>query len=409
MISPESEKIRSVRNRLKELCCSHGADYPGDGAGFSGKILEKETGLCFSDIDYSSALRSEWPAKQHLERLLRILANDRGVTEENRDLCLGLLDFWLNEDPVNPNWWHNEIGTPRLLGMAAASMYDSLSPERIMRVRGIMRRGSPRGNPKCAERAGANLIWGMVNTVYLAILEEDGEMIRFAAEKTASELIASDGIKDGIKPDMSFLQHKGINYTFGYGRSFVNELCRLLYILSGTDFMPEPDKIRLFEDFILEGCASFSLFGTADYQTVGREIARPGATSVSGFGKSLLLLCGLPEIGQREKIAAYGGEILSGTAPRGTSSAVRAFPDPNMITAHSDGCYMSAKCSDTVFRCSEAGNGENYLGYNLFDGGTVCFMADGNEYSGAFPVWDNTLIPGVTTVYEKEEEHLYHK
>src|ERR1051326_4284508 len=73
------------------------------------------------DIDYNDQSRSEWKVASHLLNLLRMAAAYRigaGAGRPNAALkqkITAALRWWLEADPQNPNWWHNQIGTPKLL------------------------------------------------------------------------------------------------------------------------------------------------------------------------------------------------------------------------------------------------------------------------------------------------------
>src|SRR4051794_16745566 len=75
-----------------------------------------DNGSC-PDIDYSDQARSAWLPRQHLERAA-LMARAYSFSRD-RTLLLktqSALDYWLAHDYRNPNWWHNEIGTPLLIG-----------------------------------------------------------------------------------------------------------------------------------------------------------------------------------------------------------------------------------------------------------------------------------------------------
>ena len=64
------------------------------------------------------------------ERMVRLLSN-RQVLENDklRSRAMRGMDFWLRADLRNPNWWHNQIGQPRYMGMAALLLKSWLTDE----------------------------------------------------------------------------------------------------------------------------------------------------------------------------------------------------------------------------------------------------------------------------------------
>ena len=79
-------------------------------------------GLVFSDLDYSSPIKSCWPAGEHLIRLLSFIgqAGEELIQDaQKQETVKGLLSHWLSQDYICPNWWHNDIGVPMRLGQIA--------------------------------------------------------------------------------------------------------------------------------------------------------------------------------------------------------------------------------------------------------------------------------------------------
>jgi hypothetical protein len=57
---------------------------------------------------------------------------------------------------------------------------------------------------------------------------------------------------DGIKPDFSFQQHRGIPYTGGYGASFASSLSSFLHLSRGTAYQPSEAAALVATHYIAE-------------------------------------------------------------------------------------------------------------------------------------------------------------
>ena len=107
--------------------------------------LPKKTLTFFSDIDYADQTASFWQANQHYARIRAALLQ-KGVANfaADKDFCNkieGLLRHWVKKDYINPNWWHNQIGAPKvfadialLLEAANAPFFDEELRKGISRI-----------------------------------------------------------------------------------------------------------------------------------------------------------------------------------------------------------------------------------------------------------------------------------
>ena len=112
--------------------------------------IKAEGSLKFADVDYEDKTLSEWKTPEHLRRACKIAASGGKEKLKNdkefRDTVLSLFDFWLKNDFTNPNWWHNQIGVPRLVSYLCLFLRDYLSDEQKEMCEKILLRGSLGGN-----------------------------------------------------------------------------------------------------------------------------------------------------------------------------------------------------------------------------------------------------------------------
>ena len=63
-------------------------------------------------------------------------------------------------------------------------------------------------------------MWGIFGTLNHALLTRDERMLEEAVNRLAAEISVKEGLKDGIKPDMSFYQHGPMMYIYGIWQKF---------------------------------------------------------------------------------------------------------------------------------------------------------------------------------------------
>ncbi len=360
--------------------------------------LVRDSGyVYFNDIDYTHHDGTIWDALNHINRILDKLMSC-GKDAALRDKALledinGALDYWYDNDFQNPNWWYNQIGIVNALSAVTMLLIDVLTPERIARSAEIIKRGSAAECPAILRWTGANLVWGIRDTIYHALITEDRDLLMQASQRMADEIFLAEGGAEGIKPDMSFYQHGPMLYSCGYGRSFTRETAQLIAILSGSDFALPTEKVRLFEKFVLEGQRYMMRGKYVDYQTIGREIARPNAVSAAPFADALRVLRETAECSRFDELEAYYQALTTG---KDTFTGTKYFPFCYFMSHNTPDFRISVKGYHTHYKGTEWGLSENRLGYNLNYGGVMTMMAEGDEYFNINPVFDYSAVPGTT-------------
>lgn len=355
----------------------------------------------FADVDYADKQPNYWGMIPHFERTMALFQNRRVQnTPELRERALTALRFWLASDFQNPNWWHNEIGQPKRLGVAVLLAEPWLTAAEHARAVEIIRRGSLYVHP---ERYhvwfGANLLWGVTTTLYHAMLENDPAIAQEALHHAEGECYVTEGGREGIKADHSFFQHNTQLYSGGYGRSFIIEIARIMAVLQGTAAQFSAEALDSFAAFLLDG-EQWMLCGNAwDFNVIGREIARTDGIVNPPFAPSLALLCDVAELPRRAEIRAFSVRVGGGDAPL---SGDRAFPEGRLYVCRRGSCYIGTRVTDPGQMLGETINGENFYSANLYGGGVTCQMSDPAAYDRLPPVWDNCKMPGVTARIEDD-------
>ena len=389
------------------------ADQPADISSAEGLYaslcpVDTPDTFCWEDLDYTDKTRSFWQPAQHYARMQTIL---KGFGEErlHRDhdyanRMIGALNYWLDHDYTNPNWWHNEIGMPQGIGNITILLYPLLDAETVSRAAALVGRGSMATLPAISQSwTGANLIWGALNTVRHALLTGDSDLLRRAVTRAAAEI--TEGGAEGIQRDRSFFQHGPRLYSGGYGLSFAEDVAKLLYLLQETEYQLPADKIDLFLSFILDGLRPMIHGEGLDWACVGREITRPGVLDsihAAGVAELLTRTEGLP---RKDELVSFLSH-LRGSEP---TDMTRYFPDAAMLCHHFHGLYVGAKFMNDRTLGAEICNSEGELCCNMSYGTHTCIMKSGREYRDINPVWDYAHIPGTTSIEESDDDLLARK
>ena len=347
-------------------------------------------------VDYADTNGGNWKTSGHLSRLLtlsRAWASSKTTQQTDARLqkaVFSALDFWLDNDFINRNWWWNQIGVPGRLSQCLLVLDPDLSSGQREKGVKILERSKIR-------MTGANLVDVAFITVERGILEKKADVVTEAVGKIADEIrITTD---EGVQPDYSFHQHGALLYNHGYGAVFMTKCSELAVLLAGTKFALPKEKTGILSALILDGTRWMIRYSTKDYGATGRGISRRAGNNASAgylrgvIGNMLEIPTGR-EQEFRDMLAYLDGE--NGPPLIGN----RHFWRSDIMTHHRREWYASARMfSNRLLNTDRPHNGEGLKSHHLADGCTY-IMQTGREYHDIFPVWDWQKIPG-TTIEQK--------
>ena len=366
---------------------------------------EPDGTVSFTDLNYGSSVMSLWGAEYHYGHIIQMIlgfGRERLRTDEAyRARLLAALRFWCVHDFRNPNWWHNEIGTPENIADICLLLYEWLPADLLAACAAIIDRGSLNGNPQVTKRTGANLIWGCAVSVRLAALTDDEDLLARASARAAEELVYGD---EGIQPDGGFFQHGSRLYSGGYGRSFAYSVAMMIYVFRNTPYQFPRQRLAVFAEHMLDGLRMMSAREALDWQCIGREYTRPGAERFGILRIAVEILADTEDMVRLDEFIAWRGEIQGAPRP----DAVRYYPVVGFLAHHTGGLYVGTKLIRGQLLGEEICNGEGGLGYNISYGGVTCAMVSGREYDDVAPYWRYDRIPGTTARRETDAELLAH-
>jgi len=392
---PSDEKLLALQTMRERIC---NEPLPLDGAGRPVPASQAEEHLAsqrddgsWADIDYDCDNLKDWDATRHLHRLYAMAKGWYGPESplSKRDdalqaVCRGL-DYWYDRDPVNPNWWHNQIGAPMALGNGLLHVADVCGPERIERAVPLFERFHP-----ASRFTGQNLVWVACIAIRHGILTRDAELASEGFSWILREVQVMPRA-EGIQPDRSFYQHGLLLYSGGYGAGFICDVAKFAALASGTAYAWPEEKVKLLTELVLDGTRWMVRGRTFDPGIIGREITRPGHNAERYFSacRSLAALPGPRQAEMRAAADAAG----QGSAVNGN----RHFWCSDLMTHHRPGLYASMRlASDRVLSADNpCCGGEGRLAHHMVEGATF-FLRSGDEYRDLYPVWNWQQIPGTT-------------
>jgi chondroitin AC lyase len=358
------------------------------------------------DLDYADRTRARWPLGEHLNRTLLMAKAShalRAAGKPDQQLdgkIVSALDWWLEHDPKNPNWWWNEIGVPQFLGEIALMVRPELSQQQVDRIIEMMKRS------KWEKWTGQNLVWGTGIQVLRGLLEENQDTVAAAHKRMYEEIRIVPQEQDGIQADFSFHQHGQQLYNGGYGLGFGNDVGRFIAHAWGTQFQIPRDKLDIYLSYLLDGQRWMIVGDVFDYSAVGREIVRPGKVAVNrkwttgpispagaayGMGNVVRQLSQL-DLPRKDQLEAFASSLSQG---RSDFSGNKHFWCSDYMVHRRAGWMMSIKMFSTRMINAELINEEGKKSHHLSDGATFIYRS-GDEYKEIFPVWDWQKIPGTT-------------
>ncbi len=350
----------------------------------------------FPDVPYDNTEPGNWRAAAHLSHVhalaawyasLGPAAPDRARL---REAVFRSLDFWLEKDYRNSNWWWNEIGVPGRL----SSIYLLLDRE----LEGLRRSKGLKIIARAQLRmTGANLVDLAAITIRRGVVEGDIALVSRAVGMIADEIKITTG--EGIQPDFSFHQHGALLYNHGYGAVFLSNCTELAVLVANTAFAFPGEKIELISRMVLDGNQWMMRYGARDYGATGRGISRvsgntPSAAYLAPIIRNLLETGTGRDSEFRNLLSRLEGD------PSAPLVGNRHFWRGDYMAHHRPGFFASARMfSDRLFNTDGAHNQEGLKSHHLADGCTY-IMRTGREYHDIFPVWDWRKIPGTTVALD---------
>ena len=345
----------------------------------------------FSNINYDDSALSSWDPLNHISRLLyvcRAYLSPNSTYYQKEEISEFLhhgLNAWFRLKPVCKNWWYNEIGVPKTLGVLVILLENELSDNEKAEAVKIL-------NNSGFRMTGQNKVWLAGNVLLKALLLNDEQLIKAARDTIASEIYQTTN--EGIQPDYSFHQH-GPQQQFGnYGLAYINSLSYYANVFEGTTIAFSDQQCSILRNYISEGENWIVWHGYMDVSACNRQLFKKAQV-----GKALSLCVALNQMSQADPShkSLYEEIILRNMKPGSMPEmkGAKHFWRSDLSVFRSATDYISIRSCSPRVKGTEFTNNENKKGHFISDGCTI-FMRNGGEYSDIFPIWDWNRIPGVT-------------
>ncbi|WP_165311590.1 polysaccharide lyase family 8 super-sandwich domain-containing protein [Vibrio ziniensis] len=354
----------------------------------------------WADINYRQIDPPGWQPSLHLDRLVIIAAQyNKTPTPELGKAVSEALSYWLEANPKSWNWWWHDIGIPKRIGYSAVMAKDALDNsllERIAQYLPDTPNYSP-NNPNSLIPKAANRTDIALAVLNRGLLTGDAQMVGKAISDIEETI--SIGTVEGIQHDYSFHQHGPQLYTSGYGPVWFGAAAKWASFVDGLPWQFSPEKTDVLVSYMMDGQRWSKRHGQWDYNTMSRGISRVKSTEYLPINTD-----SLPENTPMDLVAKWAPERAQeaenfkrheyGNSGSGLNG-FKHFWRSDYSVKSADSHLFSIGMNSQRVEPAEAGNGENLKGFWLGFGSTF-LLQRGNEYHNIFPVWDWSLVPGVT-------------
>ena len=344
----------------------------------------------WNDIDYNDNKRSGWEPRLHCERILEMVksfenpALDVYHSQKLESTIHKAMNFWFTAKPVCKNWYYNEIGIPRTMGIAFTLFDKHLTHEEREKAIEVM------SNSKFG-KTGQNKVWLANNVMMKGLIENNLELVKEARDTIVSE-IAYGGF-EGIKCDWSFHQHGAMLQFGNYGLAYIHTMGLMSGLLSNTGLALDNKHLDILVSFINNGYQWIIWNGKMDINALGRQFF-----SSAPLHKALSVALAAQELSNSKNDdhkRMINGFMQNCYTENNKQTGIKNFWQSDYIITRRKSWMASLKMSSSRVIGGESINGDNMKGYYVGDG-VMLIYKDGKEYYDIFPIWDWSKLPGIT-------------
>lgn len=341
------------------------------------------------DIEYDDVEPAAWKIPEHLKRVQAMATllisppskffNDNTLLETIKQA----LDHWIEKRYRSTNWWHNEIGVPRYMRDIIILLQGHLDRDRLEKALEVFAQLRVH-----EDYVAGNLIWCADLGLHYGALTRDEKLMQRCRDLIVRE-IKKDSC-EGIQPDYSFQQHGRRLQMFQYGKAYIWESLRVAWQVRGTQLAFPRDKVELLTDVVLNAWqwmarGIYTVPGTMD-----RSSSRKGELKAADIRPLLPLIMELYPAKANEL-----GKMYTIQDQKQVLQGFRYFPFSDFMVYHRPAFSFFLKTISTRTLPAESINRENLKG-RLLNSGDAYMIRRGNEYTDLMPVWNWSLLPGVT-------------
>ena len=397
VLSGQSFDYETLMDRIREDEWSYGLESTTT---LDNWVADQEQDGSWTEFQYGLGLQSG--SNKHVRRLWSLA---RACTNSNharyddatyKEAIKQGLQFWKSSNSNDVNWWYRHIDWPKKLGAILILMREF--PEYIPSETSpgidepeVVALFQPKAiNALSSYGEGANMLDFALHYIYRGLVSEDSVLLVSTRDFLDAHFLSQ------VQSDLSFHEHGPQLHISSYGMVYTQAMVQLATYLSESPaaFDVEGPNFARFLEFVREVQLPSIRGKYWDFSVLGRGVSRRNA-SRAGIGFANRLASNIDPAN-----ALYYQNALdrvSGTQPPSYHAPEyhRHFWESD-YTQHSSSNYLFALRSVSRRTLeSENGNTEN-LKANYFSYGANFISVDGDEYYNIMPVWDWSMIPGIT-------------
>lgn len=349
------------------------------------------------------------------------LEGDVNLAEDIREAMQWLYDHAYNETRSGAaSWWNWQIGVPLKLLDTLTLMQGEFTDEEITTFLLPVQKF-----PKISGRTGANLLW--IAQVYgrtAALLGTDARLEQ--ARDAVSGVLPYVQSGDGFYEDGSFIQHKTVGYTGGYGVALIRDVGWLVAWLDGTPWEVTDPAVGNVIDWVYRGYEPLMNRGLMMDMVRGREISRDYSTDHVKGHEVISAVMTIADFASADDAAALRGMVKywiasdtyrdyfayasipnivraqailadDAVAPRPAPAQYQQFAAMDRAVQQREDYAFALSMSSDRIGTHESINRENLHGWYTGEGMTYLYNADIGHYTDTYwPTVDPYRLPGTT-------------
>lgn len=371
--------------QIRRQFVEYHAAQPVDDQQIQGAVDSLSATGQWPDINYVSTRKGNWEAWDHMTRTLPMAAayvNPSSCHYQQpavRSAILRALQYWLDHDYRNENWWYARIGIPEPFLMTLLLLGDDAPAQLVADAKPLCDRST-------MGMTGQNKVWCAGIALMKGVVYDEPELVVKAASSIWEEVRVST--EAGIQPDWSFHQHGAQLQLGNYGLWFGQSVVLWASALRDTPYALAGESLDVLRNYLLNGPAWVLWEGRFDLGACARQV-----DAGCQLRKGAHLEAQLKNMSRIDPdfSAEYEQRIIWPNVLVGCSS----YPRSDFFVQRRATWTASLKMSSSRIIGSENTNSENGEGLHLSDG-MLLLSRTGTEYEDIQPLWDWKRLPGTT-------------
>jgi len=177
------------------------------------------------------------------------------------------------------NWWEWEIGIPIALLDILILMHDELRLRAIDLLNGLSS-AVARFVANPSADTGANRVWHAHVLILHALVTNQSGVLESGRNLIPDVFqVVKDG--DGFRSDGSFIQHRDLAYTGGYGRELLIRATMIFYLLDASSWRFSRDQLKPVVDVVHRSFSPLMYRGAVMDMVRGRNVSRAYVSDVT--------------------------------------------------------------------------------------------------------------------------------